>query len=241
MSKRKAVAMLSLTAIMVASGCSAEQPPQEAPPAESSSSPQTIAGTLDAQQVESIASSLLAEEPGLSVVGNSVMQQQLQLAKNASASTGISPKKCAEQMEKFTVTDLTGSVSATASSTNEKLGKVVQIFSLTDEKTKDNISRALTLDDIKGCEEVSIEQSGETLQAQRQILPLKVGADQSLTMSTQLDAGANQKLSSVQVQALKDNNFVIVTFQTGMEEPATLSAEAVQVANKAFELIATTK
>lgn len=241
MSKRKAVAMLSLIAIMVASGCSAEQPPQEAPPAESSSSPQTIAGTLDAQQVESIASSLLAEEPGLSVVGNSVMQQQLQLAKNAPASTGISPKKCAEQMEKFTVTDLTGSVSATASSTNEKLGKVVQIFSLTDEKTKDNISRALTLDDIKGCEEVSIEQSGETLQAQRQILPLKVGADQSLTMSTQLDAGANQKLSSVQVQALKDNNFVIVTFQTGMEEPATLSAEAVQVANKAFELIATTK
>lgn len=241
MSKRKAVAMLSLIAIMVASGCSAEQPPQEAPSAESSSSPQTIAGTLDAQQVESIASSLLAEEPGLSVVGNSVMQQQLQLAKNASASTGISPEKCAEQMEKFTVTDLTGSVSATASSTNEKLGKVVQIFSLTDEKTKDNISRALTLDDIKGCEEVSIEQSGETLQAQRQILPLKVGADQSLTMSTQLDAGANQKLSSVQVQALKDNNFVIVTFQTGMEEPATLSAEAVQVANKAFELIATTK
>ena len=241
MSKRKAVAMLSLIAIMVASGCSAEQPPQEAPSAESSSSPQTIAGTLDAQQVEAIASSLLAEEPGLSVVGNSVMQQQLQLAKNASASTGISPEKCAEQMEKFTVTDLTGSVSATASSTNEKLGKVVQIFSLTDEKTKDNISRALTLDDIKGCEEVSIEQSGETLQAQRQILPLKVGADQSLTMSTQLDAGANQKLSSVQVQALKDNNFVIVTFQTGMEEPATLSAEAVQVANKAFELIATTK
>lgn len=241
MSKRKAVAMLSLIAIMVASGCSAEQPPQEAPSAESSSSPQTIAGTLDAQQVESIASSLLAEEPGLSVVGNSVMQQQLQLAKNASASTGISPEKCAEQMEKFTVTDLTGSVSATASSTNEKLGKVVQIFSLTDEKTKDNISRALTLDDIKGCEEVSIEQSGETLQAQRQILPLKVGADQSLTMSTQLDAGANQKLSSVQVQALKDNNFVIVTFQTGMEEPATLSAEAVQVANKAFELIDTTK
>lgn len=241
MLKRKAVAMLSLIAIMVASGCSAEQPPQEAPSAESSSSPQTIAGTLDAQQVESIASSLLAEEPGLSVVGNSVMQQQLQLAKNASASTGISPEKCAEQMEKFTVTDLTGSVSATASSTNEKLGKVVQIFSLTDEKTKDNISRALTLDDIKGCEEVSIEQSGETLQAQRQILPLKVGADQSLTMSTQLDAGANQKLSSVQVQALKDNNFVIVTFQTGMEEPATLSAEAVQVANKAFELIDTTK
>ena len=241
MLKRKAVAMLSLIAIMVASGCSAEQPPQEAPSAESSSSPQTIAGTLDAQQVESIASSLLAEEPGLSVVGNSVMQQQLQLAKNASASTGISPEKCAEQMEKFTVTDLTGSVSATASSTNEKLGKVVQIFSLTDEKTKDNISRALTLDDIKGCEEVSIEQSGETLQAQRQILPLKVGADQSLTMSTQLDAGANQKLSSVQVQALKDNNFVIVTFQTGMEEPATLSAEAVKVANKAFELIDTTK
>lgn len=241
MSKRKAVALLSLIAIMVASGCSAEQPPQEAQPAESSSSPQTIAGTLDAQQVESIASSLLAEEPGLSVVGNSVMQQQLQLAKNAPASTGISPKKCAEQMEKFTVTDLTGSVSATASSTNEKLGKVVQIFSLTDEKTKDNISRALTLDDIKGCEEVSIEQSGETLHAQRQILPLKVDADQSLTMSTQLDAGANQKLSSVQVQALKDNNFVIVTFQTGMEEPATLSAEAVQVANKAFELIATTK
>lgn len=240
MSKRKALAMLSLTVILAAAGCSAEQPSQGTPSAESSSSAQTKDGTLNAQQVESIAGSLLADEPGLSVVGNSVMQQQLELAKDAPASSGISPKKCAEQMEKFTVTDLTGSVSATASSTSEKLGKVVQIFSITDEKTKDNISQALTLDDIKGCEKVSVEQSGESIQAQRQILPLKVDADQSLTMSTQLDAGANQKLSSVQVQALKENNFVIVTFQTGLEEPATLSAEAVEVVNKAFEQIAAT-
>ena len=59
-------------------------------------------------------------------------------------------------------------------------------------------------------------------------------ADQALTMSTQMDVGGGQELSSVVVQALKGNNFVIVTFQTGLAESATMSAEAVELINKAF-------
>lgn len=229
---------LPLAAALALTGCSSAGEPQPEPE-QAQTQPQ--GGNLDAGQVETLVRNLLGEDPSLTVVGNETMQQQLQMAKGMSSASGITPEKCAEQMEEYTVTDLTGSVSATGSVAAESLGKVVQVFSITDEATRKEISQALTLDDISGCEKVTVEQSGEKLDATRQILPLTVDADQSLTMSTQMDVGGGQKMSSVVVQALKDNNFVIVTFQTGLAESATMSAEAVELINKAFAEIDTLK
>ena len=229
---------LPLAAALALTGCSSAGEPQPEPE-QAQTQPQ--GGNLDAGQVETLVRNLLGEDPSLTVVGNETMQQQLQMAKGMSSASGITPEKCAKQMEEYTVTDLTGSVSATGSVAAESLGKVVQVFSITDEATRKEISQALTLDDISGCEKVTVEQSGEKLDADRQILPLKVDADQSLTMSTQMDVGGGQKMSSVVVQALKGNNFVIVTFQTGLAESATMSAEAVELINKAFAEIDTLK
>lgn len=222
---------LPLAAALALTGCSSAGQTQPEP---EQAQTQSQDGNLDAGQVETVVRTLLGEDPSLTVVGNETMQQQLQMAKGMGSTSGINPEKCAKQMEKYTVTDLTASVSATGSVTAESLGKVVQVFSITDEATRKKISDALTLDDISGCEKVTVEQSGEKLSADRQILPLKVDADQSLTMSTQMDVGGGQKMSSVVVQALKGNNFVIVTFQTGLAESATMSAEAVELINKAF-------
>lgn len=227
---------LPLAAALALTGCSAAGQTQPEP---EQAQTQSQDGYLDAGQVETVVRTLLGEDPSLTVVGNETMQQQLQMAKGMGSTSGINPEKCAKQMEKYTVTDLTASVSATGSVTAESLGKVVQVFSITDEATRKKISDALTLDDISGCEKVTVEQSGEKLSADRQILPLKVDADQSLTMSTQMDVGGGQKMSSVVVQALKGNNFVIVTFQTGLAESATMSAEAVELINKAFAEIET--
>lgn len=227
---------LPLAAALALTGCSSAGQTQPEP---EQAQTQSQDGNLDAGQVETVVRTLLGEDPSLTVVGNETMQQQLQMAKGMGSTSGINPEKCAKQMEKYTVTDLTASVSATGSVTAESLGKVVQVFSITDEATRKKISDALTLDDISGCEKVTVEQSGEKLSADRQILPLKVDADQSLTMSTQMDVGGGQKMSSVVVQALKGNNFVIVTFQTGLAEPATMSAEAVELINKAFAEIET--
>lgn len=227
---------LPLAAALALTGCSSAGQTQPEP---EQSQTQSQDGNLDAGQVETVVRTLLGEDPSLTVVGNETMQQQLQMAKGMGSTSGITPEKCAKQMEKYTVTDLTASVSATGSVTAESLGKVVQVFSITDEATRKKISDALTLDDISGCEKVTVEQSGEKLSADRQILLLKVDADQSLTMSTQMDVGGGQKMSSVVVQALKGNNFVIVTFQTGLAEPATMSAEAVELINKAFAEIDT--
>ncbi|MHA7226383.1 hypothetical protein [Glutamicibacter soli] len=227
---------LPLAAALALTGCSSAGQTQPEP---EQSQTQSQDGNLDAGQVETVVRTLLGEDPSLTVVGNETMQQQLQMAKGMGSTSGITPEKCAKQMEKYTVTDLTASVSATGSVTAESLGKVVQVFSITDEATRKKISDALTLDDISGCEKVTVEQSGEKLSADRQILLLKVDADQSLTMSTQMDVGGGQKMSSVVVQALKGNNFVIVTFQTGLAEPATMSAEAVELINKAFAEIET--
>lgn len=227
---------LPLAAALALTGCSSAGQTQPEP---EQAQTQSQDGYLDAGQVETVVRTLLGEDPSLTVVGNETMQQQLQMAKGMGSTSGITPEKCAKQMEKYTVTDLTASVSATGSVTAESLGKVVQVFSITDEATRKKISDALTLDDISGCEKVKVEQSGEKLSADRQILPLKVDADQSLTMSTQMDVGGGQKMSSVVVQALKGNNFVIVTFQTGLAEPATMSAEAVELINKAFAEIET--
>lgn len=227
---------LPLAAALALTGCSSAGQTQPEP---EQAQTQSQDGNLDAGQVETVVRTLLGEDPSLTVVGNETMQQQLQMAKGMGSTSGITPEKCAKQMEKYTVTDLTASVSATGSVTAESLGKVVQVFSITDEATRKKISDALTLDDISGCEKVTVEQSGEKLSADRQILPLKVDADQSLTMSTQMDVGGGQKMSSVVVQALKGNNFVIVTFQTGLAESATMSAEAVELINKAFAEIET--
>ncbi|RBM02688.1 hypothetical protein C1H84_04425 [Glutamicibacter soli] len=227
---------LPLAAALALTGCSSAGQTQPEP---EQAQTQSQDGNLDAGQVETVVRTLLGEDPSLTVVGNETMQQQLQMAKGMGSTSGITPEKCAKQMEKYTVTDLTASVSATGSVTAESLGKVVQVFSITDEATRKKISDALMLDDISGCEKVTVEQSGEKLSADRQILPLKVDADQSLTMSTQMDVGGGQKMSSVVVQALKGNNFVIVTFQTGLAEPATMSAEAVELINKAFAEIET--
>ncbi|ALD63336.1 hypothetical protein [Glutamicibacter soli] len=227
---------LPLAAALALTGCSSAGQTQPEP---EQAQTQSQDGNLDAGQVETVVRTLLGEDPSLTVVGNETMQQQLQMAKGMGSTSGITPEKCAKQMEKYTVTDLTASVSATGSVTAESLGKVVQVFSITDEATRKKISDALMLDDISGCEKVTVEQSGEKLSADRQILPLKVDADQSLTMSTQMDVGGGQKMSSVVVQALKGNNFVIVTFQTGLAESATMSAEAVELINKAFAEIET--
>lgn len=227
---------LPLAAALALTGCSSAGQTQPEP---EQAQTQSQDGNLDAGQVETVVRTLLGEDPSLTVVGNETMQQQLQMAKGMGSTSGITPEKCAKQMEKYTVTDLTASVSATGSVTAESLGKVVQVFSITDEATRKKISDALTLDDISGCEKVTVEQSGEKLSADRQILPLKVDADQSLTMSTQMDVGGGQKMSSVVVQALKGNNFVIVTFQTGLAESATMPAEAVELINKAFAEIET--
>lgn len=227
---------LPLAAALALTGCSSAGQTQPEP---EQAQTQSQDGNLDAGQVETVVRTLLGEDPSLTVVGNETMQQQLQMAKGMGSTSGITPEKCAKQMEKYTVTDLTASVSATGSVTAESLGKVVQVFSITDEATRKKISDALMLDDISGCEKVTVEQSGEKLSADRQILPLKVDADQSLTMSTQMDVGGRQKMSSVVVQALKGNNFVIVTFQTGLAESATMSAEAVELINKAFAEIET--
>ncbi|MFY9678297.1 hypothetical protein [Glutamicibacter protophormiae] len=222
---------LPLAAALALTGCSSAGEPQPEP---EQSQAQQQGRNLDAGQVETVVRNLLGDDPSLTVVGNETMQQQLQMAKGVGSASGITPEKCAKQMEQYTVTDLTASVSATGSVADESLGKVVQVFSITDEATRKKISDALTLDDISGCEKVSVEQSGEKVSAKRQILPLKVEADQALTMSTQMDVGGGQELSSVVVQALKGNNFVIVTFQTGLAESATMSAEAVELINKAF-------
>lgn len=227
---------LPLAAALALTGCSSAGQTQPEP---EQAQTQSQDGNLDAGQVETVVRTLLGEDPSLTVVGNETMQQQLQMAKGMGSTSGITPEKCAKQMEKYTVTDLTASVSATGSVTAESLGKVVQVFSITDEATRKKISDALMLDDISGCEKVTVEQSSEKLSADRQILPLKVDADQSLTMSTQMDVGGGQKMSSVVVQALKGNNFVIVTFQTGLAESATMSAEAVELINKAFAEIET--
>ncbi len=237
MSKKRGLLAIPMALALLMTGCSSADQGEAPAPGGASAQTEPKQGNLSAEQVESVVKDLLGEDPSAMIVGNDTMQQQLQMAKDVKSAGGIKPEKCAQQMEKYSVTDLTGSNSATGSVTDEKLGKVVQVFSVTDDDTLKKISQALTLDNIDGCKDITVEQGGETLNASRQILPLDVKADQALTMSTQLDAGADQKLSSTVVQALKGRNFVIVTFHTGMAEPAELSAQAVELANKAFAQI----
>jgi len=247
MTKRGLFVVLPMAAALALAGCSAsssDQPPassETSKPSENQSGTgeQTTGKTLNAEQVESIAAKLLEGDPAVQVIGNEQMQPQLSAAKSAKLPDGIKPEKCAELNAKYTVTDLTGSVAATSTSSSEQMGKVVQVFSLTDEATRKNVHDALALDDLAGCETVSIEQGGKEIKARRQILPLDVKADRALTMSTIMDAGGGQSLSSVAVQALDGNNFVLVTLQTGSMQPAELATQAVKLADQAFDEIKT--
>ena len=66
---------------------------------------------------------------------------------------------------------------------------------------------------------------------------MDVNAERALTMSTVMDAGGGQTLSSVAVQAIDGNNFVLVTLQTGSMQPAELATEAVKLTDQAFDEI----
>lgn len=245
MTKRPLLLALPLMASLALAGCSAQttdpvptsSESENVSQNQSGTAEQTTGNTLSAEQVESIAANLLEGEPSVQVINNEQMQPQLTAAKDAQLPQGIKPEKCAELNEKYTVSDLTGSVAATSTSSSDQMGKVVQIFSLTDEGTRKKVQDALGLDDLDGCETVTIEQGDTDIKAQRQILPLDVKAEKSLTMSTIMDAGGGQNLSSVAVQALDGNNFVLVTLQTGSLEPAELAAQAVELTDKAFDEI----
>lgn len=239
MTMRLALWALPLAATMILAGCSTDsstEPAESAASTTSEDSKNEAASddALTSEQVESIAAKLLEGDNAVQVVGNQQMQQQLEVAKNAEAPSGIKPEECAEMNAKYSVTDLTASVSATATSSSESLGKVVQVFSLTDEATRKKVSEALTLDDLEGCEKVTVETGGEKIETERQILPLDVKSDQSLTMSTLMDAGGGQLLTSVVVQALRDDDFVLVTLQTGSQQAAELAAQAVELTDRAF-------
>lgn len=245
MTKRLVFWALPLAISLALAGCSAGSSDQGSNSSESvspsdqqgSADEPATGKTLDAAQVENIASKLLEGDPAVQVIGNEQMQPQLSAAKNAKVPDGIKPEKCAELNAKYTVTDLTGSVAATSTSSSEQMGKVVQVFSLTDEATRKNVHDALALDDLEDCETVTIEQGGQEVKAQRQILPLAVKAERSLSISTIMDAGGGQTLSSVAVQALDGNNFVLVTLQTGSMQPAELATQAVELADQAFDEI----
>lgn len=246
MTKCLALWALPLAATMIAAGCSSNSAPEPAEssastaPADSSKAAASD-GELSPKQVESIASKLLDGDNSVQVVGNEQMQKQLEIAKNAELPSGIKPEKCADLNAKYSVTDLTASVSATATSSSESVGKVVQIFSLTDDATRKKVSQALKLDDLQGCENVTVELGGEEIEAERQILPLDVKADQSLAKSTRMEVGGGQQLISVDVQALQGSNFVLVTLQTGSQQPAELAAQAVELADRAFVEIETAR
>ncbi|MGH3651993.1 hypothetical protein [Glutamicibacter sp.] len=242
MIKRSAFWALPLATAMALTGCSSGSSPEpsaslesQAPSADPSQpAEQSVGDALSAEEVESIASQIVEGDKAVQVIGNEQMQKQLAVAKDANLPSGIKPEKCADMNAEYSVTDLTGSVAATATSSSEAVGKVVQVFSLTDEATRKRVAQALTLDDLEDCKTVTIDQGGQEIQAERQILALDVQAEQSLTMSTQMDAGGGQILTSVAVQALDGNNFVLVTLQTGSQQPAELAGQAVELADQAF-------
>ncbi|MGP9527465.1 hypothetical protein [Glutamicibacter sp. AOP5-A2-18] len=244
MTKRFVFSMVALTASLALAGCSggvqSEENGTPGQPSESAKSQSQGAGdgkSLDAKQVETVASTLLKSDQSVQVISNEQMQPQLEAAKDAEMPAGIKPEKCAELNAKYSVTDLTSSVAATSTSSSEEVGKVVQIFSITDEATRANVLNALAFDDLEDCGTVTIEQSGKELKAKRQILPMDVNAERALTMSTVMDAGGGQTLSSVAVQALDGNNFVLITLQTGSVQPAELATEAVKLTDQAFDEI----
>ncbi|HAY44297.1 MAG TPA: hypothetical protein DCY59_12490 [Micrococcaceae bacterium] len=193
--------------------------------------------TLSPDQVKNVVTKLVGDDSSAQILDNEVMKPQLEQAKNMSGASGIKPEKCAEEQEKYSVTDLTGTVAASATVQGDATGKVIQIFSITDDATRAKISDALKLPNIDGCESITVNVSGQDVSADRQILKLDSTANQSLTMATQMKVGAEQHLNSVAVQALEGNNFVLVTFSSGTVEAPLLAGEAMQLADQAFEEI----
>lgn len=238
---KRSLWLLPLAVMLALSGCSSnggEDPAASAPSSQPTQQQDAASEkTLSADQVKNVVTKLVGEDSSAQILDNEVMKPQLEQAKKMTGASGIKPEKCAQEQEKYTVTDLTGSVAASATVQGDATGKVVQIFSITDEATRKNISDALKLPDIKGCETITVSVSGQDISADRQILKLDSSADQSLTMATQMKVGAEQHLNSVAVQALEGNSFVLVTFSSGTVEAPLLAGEAMKLADQAFDEI----
>ncbi|MGP9650099.1 hypothetical protein CQ010_00755 [Arthrobacter sp. MYb211] len=235
---KRSLWLLPLAAALILTGCSgsdnADPVTAESSPAPSQKQDQTSGASLSADQVKDVVTKLVGEDSTAQILDNEVMKPQLENAKAMEGSNGIKPEKCAKQQEEYTVTDLTGTVAASATVQGDSTGKVIQIFSITDAQTRKNISEALKLSDIEGCESISVSVSGQEVNTDRQILDLDSTADQALTMATQMKVGADEYLNSVAVQALEGNNFVLVTFSSGTVEAPLLAGEAMKLADQAF-------
>ncbi|WP_404289955.1 hypothetical protein [Glutamicibacter arilaitensis] len=235
---KRSLWLLPLAATLLLTGCAgndnADPATVESSPAPSQKQEQVSGKTLTADQVKDVVTKLVGADSTAQVLDNEVMKPQLEQAKNMTGSNGIKPEECAQQQEKYTVTDLTGTVAASATIQGDSTGKVIQVFSITDAQTRKNISEALKLSDIEGCESISVSVSGEAVNTDRQILDLDSTADQALTMATQMKVGAEQHLNSVAVQALDGNNFVLVTFSSGTVEAPLLAGEAMKLTDQAF-------
>lgn len=238
---KRSLWILPLAAMLALSGCSSsggDDAASSAPSSQPSQQQEPKSGkTLSADQVKNVVTKLVGDDSSAQILNNEVMKPQLEQAKSMSGASGIKPEKCAKEQEKYSVTDLTGTVAASATVQGDATGKVIQIFSITDDATRTKISEALKLPNIDGCETITVSVSGQDVNADRQILKLDSTANQSLTMATQMKVGADQHLNSVAVQALEGNNFVLVTFSSGTVEAPLLAGEAMQLADQAFEEI----
>ncbi|HJX78497.1 hypothetical protein [Glutamicibacter sp.] len=238
---KRSLWILPLAAMLALSSCSSsggDDTVSTAPSSPSSQQQETTSGkTLSADQVKDVVTKLVGDDSSAQILDNEVMKPQLEQAKKMSGASGIKPEKCADEQEKYSVTDLTGTVAASATVQGDATGKVIQIFSITDDATRTKISEALKLPNIDGCETITVSVSGQDVSADRQILKLDSTANQSLTMATQMKVGADQHLNSVAVQALDGNNFVLVTFSSGTVEAPLLAGDAMQLADQAFEEI----
>ncbi|PRB67537.1 hypothetical protein [Arthrobacter sp. MYb213] len=235
---KRSLWILPLAAMLALSGCSSsggDDVASSAPSSQPSQQQEPTSGkTLSADQVKDVVTKLVGDDSSAQILDNEVMKPQLEQAKNMSGASGIKPEKCADEQEKYSVTDLTGTVAASATVQGDATGKVIQIFSITDDATRTKISEALKLPNIDGCETITVSVSGQDVSADRQILKLDSTANQSLTMATQMKVGADQHLNSVAVQALDGNNFVLVTFSSGTVEAPLLAGDAMQLADQAF-------
>lgn len=235
---KRSLWILPLAAMLALSGCSSsggDEVASSAPSSQPSQQQEPTSGkTLSADQVKDVVTKLVGDDSSAQILDNEVMKPQLEQSKNMPGASGIKPVKCADEQEKYSVTDLTGTVAASATVQGDATGKVIQIFSITDDATRTKISEALKLPNIDGCETITVSVSGQDVSADRQILKLDSTANQSLTMATQMKVGADQHLNSVAVQALDGNNFVLVTFSSGTVEAPLLAGDAMQLADQAF-------
>lgn len=238
--------LLPLAAALILTGCSSTSDPEASTSAgkESGSEQQQLAPAhreLNADQVKSVVEKLVAGDDTAQIIDNAAMQPQLELAKDMDPTGGIAPEKCAKLQEKYSVTDLTGTVAASATTQGDSVGKVIQVFSVTDKQTLKNITQTLKLTDLTGCETVTVSVSDQKITTNRQILKLDSTADLALTTATQMQVGENQYLNSVAVQGLVGNNFVLVTFSSGSVEAPLLAGDAMRVLDQAYAEIGALK